>query len=411
MAPTIDHDRNHQAADARPAAEPLRAPRKPVVLVVDDEAEVLKSIHALLRLDYEVVTRQSGAEALAFLEAEPDVAAILSDQRMPAMSGVEVLRRASAVRPETTRLLFTAFADLDAVVAAINKGHVFRYLGKPWDPEELQLAIRQAVERRNLIVEKHRLMADLQAANARLTETDRLKTAFLQVASHELNTPVTVILGLADIWRRTQGPTASPDEHAWIERINAAAGRLARIVGRMFKLVENDDFAHALNIEAVHLEPLIQNALDTLTPYLDARGQDVAIEVEDDLGPIAGDPAKLHDVLINLVANAIKFTPDRKTIRITAQSAPDGVRVAVRDQGAGVPPDEQRHLFEPFFTGFDTLHHSSGDYQFGKRGIGLGLCVVKTFVALHGGRVEVASTPGQGSTFAFVLPRRQTSRS
>jgi signal transduction histidine kinase len=70
-----------------------------------------------------------------------------------------------------------------------------------------------------------------------------------------------------------------------------------------------------------------------------------------------------------------------------------------------VPPGDQSHLFEPFFTGFDTLRHSSGDYQFGKRGIGLGLWLVKTFVELHGGRVEVSSMLGQGSTFAFLLPR------
>ncbi len=79
--------------------------------------------------------------------------------------------------------------------------------------------------------------------------------------------------------------------------------------------------------------------------------------------------------------------------------------MSVRDLGQGVAPADMSHLFEPFFTGFDTLRHSSGDYQFGKRGIGLGLWLVKSFVELHGGRVEVASTPGAGSTFAFVLPR------
>ena len=74
----------------------------------------------------------------------------------------------------------------------------------------------------------------------------------------------------------------------------------------------------------------------------------------------------------------------------------------------GVSPADQQHLFEPFFTGFDTLRHSSGDYQFGKRGIGLGLWLVKSFVELHGGRVELTSSPGVGSTFGFVLPRFQT---
>ena len=113
-------------------------------------------------------------------------------------------------------------------------------------------------------------------------------------------------------------------------------------------------------------------------------------------------------MLINLLANAVKFTPDGGTIGLEARAepaAPGWIRVQVSDQGVGVSPADQQHLFEPFFTGFDTLRHSSGDYQFGKRGIGLGLWLVKTFVELHGGRVEVSSTPGAGSTFAFVIPR------
>ena len=76
------------------------------------------------------------------------------------------------------------------------------------------------------------------------------------------------------------------------------------------------------------------------------------------------------------------------------------------DRGLGIAPADCSHLFEPFFTGNDTMHHSSGDYQYGKRGMGLGLCLVKTFVELHGGTVAVDTEPGRGSTFAFTLPRR-----
>ncbi len=151
-----------------------------------------------------------------------------------------------------------------------------------------------------------------------------------------------------------------------------------------------------------------RRAVDELAPYLELRGQSVAIEVEPGLRPLGVDPDKIADVLINLLANAIKFTPDGGTIRVAASAepgAPDWVRVSVSDEGLGVPAGDQQYLFEPFFTGFDTLHHSSGDYQFGKRGLGLGLWLVKTFVELHGGRVEVTSSHGQGSTFSFLLPR------
>ena len=116
-------------------AEPPGEHVRPTLLVVDDERDVLSSVHDLLRIDYRVVTYQSGAEALDYLRSDPSVHVILSDQRMPEMTGVEVLRQARAIRPETTRLLFTAYSDIHTVIDAINQGHVFRYLAKPCEPD------------------------------------------------------------------------------------------------------------------------------------------------------------------------------------------------------------------------------------------------------------------------------------
>ena len=378
--------------------------------MVDDERDVLRSIHDLLRLDYRVVTCQQGAEALEVLRSAEPVHVILSDQKMPEMTGVEVLRHAKVIRPETTRLLFTAYADIRTVIDAVNQGHIFRYLAKPWVPEELEAVVRQAVEHHDLIVEKNRLVAELQQTNARLLEANRLKGAFIEVASHELNTPVTVVLGMIELWKMSQGESASPQERQWVDRIGASAQRLARTVERMLKLVRNREFSHSLNIESIEIEPFLRRAVDELAPYLELRRQSVSVEIESNLGPVQADSSKLSDVVINLLANAVKFTPDGGTIRLEVRAEPgviDWIRVQVSDEGVGVSAVDQPHLFEPFFTGFDTLRHSSGDYQFGKRGIGLGLWLVKTFVELHGGRVEVSSTSGIGSTFAFLLPRSQ----
>jgi signal transduction histidine kinase len=388
-----------------------RAPRsRPRLLVVDDEPEVLHSVYDLLRMDYRVVTCASGAQALEVLRSGDDLQVIMSDQRMPEMTGVELLRQAKAIRPETTRLLFTAYADIRTVIDAINQGHVFRYLAKPWEPEELEAVVRQAVDHNALIVEKNRLLLELKAANAKLTEANRLKGAFIEVASHELNTPVTVVLGMLELWKLSQGAQASPVERQWVDRIGAAASRLARTVGRLLKLVRTGEFGRSLEKETIALPVLLRQTIDELVPYLELRGQSVTLLVEPDLKPIEADPDKLADVLVNLLANAVKFTPDGGRIRVEAgaePAAPDWVRVAVSDEGTGVPSADQEYLFEPFFTGFDTLHHSSGDYQYRKRGLGLGLSLVKTFVELHGGRVEVASTPGSGSTFSVLLPQSQ----
>jgi signal transduction histidine kinase len=389
------------------AALPRERPR-PTLLVVDDEREVLNSVRDLLRIDYRVITCLRGAEALEVLRSEEHIHVVMSDQQMPEMTGVEVLREAKVIRPETTRLLFTAYTDIRTVVDAINQGHVFRYLAKPWVPEELEAMVRQAVEHHELIVEKQRLLAELQTTNTKLTEANRLKGAFVEVASHELNTPVTVVLGMLELWKMSEGSTASPRELQWIDRIGSAAQRLARTVERMLKLVRNRDFSYPLERTWIEPETLLRRSIDEIAPYLQLRRQEVTLSVEPDIGPIMVDISKLSDVMVNLLANAVKFTPDGGQIAITAAADPgnpEWIRVQVTDAGVGVSQADQQHLFEPFFTGFDTLRHSSGEYQFGKRGLGLGLWLVKTFVELHGGKVDVTSTAGVGSTFSFSVPR------
>src|SRR3954470_1073359 len=214
----------------------MSAPR-PTLLVVDDEPEVLRSVHDLLRLEYRVLTCTRGAEAIKILDAPGPIHVIMSDQRMPGLSGVEVLRHAKRVRPEATRLLFTAYADIRAVIDAINQGSVFHYITKPWEPDELEAVVRQAVEQHDLIVENARLMSELKASNQRLAEANRLKSAFIEVASHELNTPVAVVLGMTELWKASLSEDASSAQRGWVERVQLAARRLAATTERMFKLI------------------------------------------------------------------------------------------------------------------------------------------------------------------------------
>jgi signal transduction histidine kinase len=192
-----------------------------------------------------------------------------------------------------------------------------------------------------------------------------------------------------------------------VDRIQAAGKRLAATVERMLKLIRTGEFGHTLSPRVTELEPLIRGVVAELNPYLSAREQAVQLELDPRLGSAEVDPSKLADILTNLLINAIKFTHDGGTIRLAAGTqGTDEIRFEVSDPGVGIGPADRSHLFEPFFTGFDTMHHSSGDYQYCKRGMGLGLCLVKTFVELHGGTVEVASAPGKGSSFVFVIPRR-----
>ena len=181
--------------------------RRHTLLVVDDEVDVLESLRHQFHRTYRVLTVRLGPEAIEILEND-DVELILTDQRMPGMSGDVFLRQARQLKPDAIRMLFTGYADIQAVINAVNEGHIFRYILKPWDTVELEGIIRQGVEQYDLLAERRRLIAELQAANAQLVEANdelaragQLKTAFIEVASHEFNTPITLVLGLTELLR------------------------------------------------------------------------------------------------------------------------------------------------------------------------------------------------------------------
>jgi DNA-binding NtrC family response regulator len=133
---------------------------KQPILLVDDEPEILFSLRGLLRKEFELYTAESGAEALEILRQHP-VHVIMTDQRMPQMTGVELLRQARGDCPEAIRIVFTGYADIKAVVDAINQGQIYRYLTKPWDPDELVAVLHQACEQHDRITERQRLLRDL----------------------------------------------------------------------------------------------------------------------------------------------------------------------------------------------------------------------------------------------------------
>jgi len=135
--------------------------RKHSILVVDDEAEILHSLRGLLRLEFEVHTANSGRDALKILKQE-SVHIILSDQRMPGMEGVELLSQARGEHPGAIRVMFTGYTDVKAVIDAINRGGIFRYLAKPWQPDELLAVLRQAGAEYDRQAGQRRLLMDLQ---------------------------------------------------------------------------------------------------------------------------------------------------------------------------------------------------------------------------------------------------------
>jgi len=388
------------------------APARHTILVVDDEPDVVKSVKDLLRLDYRVLGATSATEGLRILQKE-EVHIVMTDQRMPEMTGVEFLGHARGDAPEAIRLLFTGYADIKAVIDAINQGSVYRYISKPWDPDELQSIIREAAQRYELLSERKNLLKQLQEQNTELEETNAelkrandLKHAFIQVASHELRTPLTILIGLTRL--SSTLPDVKDPLKDWLGRIDSAAKRLQHLVDQLVTILMAGKFdVSAIERRLTDLAPLLNQAADDVRPFTQLRGQRLVVDFPEDLGAmeVAGD--KLRDGVNHLLLNAIKFTPDGGTITLSAARTPDrGAQIHITDTGCGIDTDCKARLFEPFFTGFDVSHHSSGTFEHGRKGLGLGLSVVKAFIEMHGGTVDVQSAPGQGTTFTLTLPPR-----
>lgn len=171
------------------------------ILIVDDEEAILETMTFTFEEEYEVLTATSAAEALDVLERSGPVAAVISDQRMPEMTGVEFLSQVFERHPTTVRIILTGFADMDAIIRAINDGHVYAYITKPWEPDQLKQVVRRAVDHHRLVVENERLLRDLRDANVFLEAVmDQLDTGALALDAHgvvrAVNRPAREYLGL-----------------------------------------------------------------------------------------------------------------------------------------------------------------------------------------------------------------------
>jgi signal transduction histidine kinase len=385
--------------------------RRHTLLVVDDEVDVLESLRHQFHRTHRVLTASSGTQALDILQKD-DVELILTDQRMPGMSGDVFLRRARQIQPDSIRMLFTGYADIQAVINAVNEGNIFRYILKPWDAAELETVIRQGAEQFDLLAERRRLVTELQEANTRLLQINeelaragQIKTAFIEVASHEFNTPITLVLGLTDLLRLSN-PSRPDQESEIIRQISTSGRQLARLVTNMLTLLRAEDFRRTLKRSPVELADLIEGVVAQVRPFIQVRKLQLQKTLAHGLGCFDLDADKISAVLVNLLTNAIKFTPDGGSIELSARLAgPDDAVISVEDSGVGVEPQALQHLFQPFFTQFDPSRHSSGDFGFCKRGLGLGLCIAKQFVDMHGGQITAQRREGGGTLVAVHLPR------
>ncbi len=375
------------------------------ILVVDDEP---RGVELLARCLQKLgrVERASGGEEAWELARDADLDLVVTDQRMPGLSGVELLTRIAERSPATGRILVTGYTDLASTIDAINRGRVHAHLTKPSAPHELQLTARSVLERVALARENDRLVADLSAANHELTRTleslaraqrrsldaERLAAIGRMIAMivHDLRGPLTTILSAsAEIRRRDPAEPGAPAPEELAGEIHAEAERLQRMCADLLDVTRASQAA-AERVEE-ELDAVVESALATVVDDASRAGVELELDHASDARVLL-DEDGLRRALRNLVQNALEAMPEGGALRVSTAREEGAALVQVADTGVGVPEEIRERIFEPFVTARK------------KGGTGLGLAIVKKVVDDHGGTIVVSKPEGGGTAFVLRLP-------
>jgi len=381
------------------------------ILVVDDEPRGVELLVRALRPLGEIVGEGDAEAAWArFSEGEFDV--VVCDQRMPGLSGVELLARVAERDDVIGRILLTGFADFDDTVDAINRARVHAYLSKPCPPAHLLATVRSVLERAQLARENNGLLLELRARNHDLARAltslgeakdaaeaaSRAKSEFLANMSHELRTPMTAILGYSQL---LDEDLAAGERAEALLSIRTNGSHLLRLLNDILDLSRMEAGQLGLQSEAVQLDELLADLTTTLAPQARERGLDMVF-ARDPEAPalLTTDRWRLRQILLNLLGNALRFTERgrvRLDVRAVRTAEREAMELAVSDTGVGMTPEEQLRIFRPF-----TQVDGSSTRRVG--GAGLGLAISRRLAELLGGTIALESAPGRGSTFRLTLP-------
>jgi signal transduction histidine kinase len=372
--------------------------------MIDDEEANLDLLEACLRVEgYQNLVRTSDArEAVPLFEAEqPDL--VLLDLHMPFLDGFELLRLIGAQIRDGDYLpvlVLTADITADAKERALSGG-ARDFLTKPFDLVEVSLRVHNLLETRLLHLRQRKLRERaeaLAAENARLfagaQQATHARDRMLSVVAHDLRNPLALVAMNAEMLEELLSPRASAYQREMVQIIQQATDRMQRLTEDLLDVSRLEHGTFSLNRSPTDPADLVAETEQLLRPSAAAERVTLAVRCADGIAPVDVDGARLVQVLSNLGANALKFTPPGGTVTLSCEAADGEIHFAVEDTGQGIPASQLPHLFRAFWQAED------GD----RRGVGLGLWIAHSIVEAHGGMIWVESVQEEGSTFRFSVP-------
>jgi two-component system, NtrC family, sensor kinase len=364
------------------------------VLYVDDEPANLTAFRYSLEDQFQVLTASGAEEALRLLATEK-VAVLLSDQRMPGMTGSRLCAKVRDLYTDIVRMVVSAYADLSATLEAINNGQVSRYILKPWREEELAATLRTAVE-------AFQIGALVRSLQTRLLHSEQHIGA--QVAMdkvlHELSNPASSLgmnlrYAVDAIGKPGAGTSLTTPVLEDVRRSLADAFEASRSLDeRLNYFVSGGALTPRPDAHATDLRRAVMSAVAIVRSEVRTRAR-LQVDV-DPVPPVAIETVQASQVLVNLLVNAYEAiapgAPEKNHVSVRVRPAPKGALVEVEDSGCGIATDMLAHVFEPFVTRKDQ-----------RTGHGLGLAIVREIVDANGGKVSVRSQVGRGTTFSVEL--------
>jgi signal transduction histidine kinase len=336
-----------------------------------------------------------GAEALRLVQREPPPDVVLAELHLPAMDGIELCRNVHEIHPDLPVILIAAVEDMASVVRALRAG-AEDYLTKPLDFVAMLLGIERAIQRRAAKIEREELRTRSGALYHQMQAAVQAHQDVLSIVSHDLRNPLGVIAmaaqQLSDLPPQAEG---SEDTKKMAATILRGAAHMKRLIADLLDESRIRSGHLSLECESHSLNQILEDVSE-LRPLAQNKRILIDIVAQERPSLVHCDRLRVGQALGNLVANAIKFSPECSTVTVSAGASDGRVTFTVRDRGGGIAPEALANIFDQFWQA------KNGS----RSGVGLGLYIVKGIAEAHGGEIRVTSHLGVGSAFHLEIPER-----